>query len=83
MIYKYHLDKEEQEEKEENDQITITEKIQNKIEDKNKQYKTFDQSWRNWIKENKDIGIAKETIIKILLKADFRSDEIEKEFNDT
>jgi len=69
----------EKEEKEEKDQITITEKI----EDKNKEYKTFDQSWRNWIKENKDIGISKETIVNILVKANFAPDEIEKEFNDT
>jgi len=73
----------EDEDKDKEEEITIIEKIENneKDKDKNKEYKAFDQSWRNWIKENKELEISKETIVNILLKTDFRSDEIEKEYN--
>ena len=71
-------EKEKEEEEKKNDQITITEKEE---EEKEKKYKNFDQSWRNWINENNALGITKEVIINILLKADFGPDEIEKEYN--
>jgi hypothetical protein len=49
------------------------------ISETNTTYKTFDESWRNWMKENQDLGITKQTIRDILLKAPFDPEDIEKE----
>jgi prolyl 4-hydroxylase len=43
--------------------------------------KKLDQSWRNWIKENVDLGIPKNEILKILLNHNFDINESRKELN--
>ena len=43
-------------------------------------YKLMSDAWKNWILENRELGIDKQTIVKILQKEHFDPDEIEKEF---
>jgi len=46
-----------------------------------KQYKQFDEAWKDWIKTNKAINIANDVLKKILLDANFHPDEIDKELS--
>ena len=55
-------------------------KIENNCKTENN-YKVFDESWTNWIKENIELGIPKETIFEILLKANFNPIDIDKQLN--
>ena len=53
-------------------------KIENKIE---YNYKAFDNDWSNWVKENIELGNTKESIVEILLKANFNPIDIDKQIN--
>ena len=44
-------------------------------------YKTFDDSWSNWVKENIELGNTKESIVEILIKSNFDTIDIDKQFN--
>jgi hypothetical protein len=44
-------------------------------------YKLFDTSWRNWIKENVDLKVNINLLKDILLKANFKPEDIENEIN--
>jgi hypothetical protein len=44
-------------------------------------YKSFDTHWRNWIKENVDLEVNINLIKDILLKADFKLEDINNEIN--
>ena len=40
------------------------------------EYTVFDESWRDWIKQNIELGISKEVIANILIEANFNKDDI-------
>ena len=44
-----------------------------------KEYKLFDSSWQNWIKENIELKVDINAIREILIKANFCPEEIDKE----
>ena len=44
-------------------------------------YNTLDREWKNWIKQNIEIGITKEVIHDILIKANFKESDINDELS--
>ena len=52
-----------------------------KFVDEPTKYKIFDEPWRNWIKENMDLKVSVDIIKNILLKATFKSEDIDMEIN--
>jgi len=42
-------------------------------------YKLFDENWRNWIKDNIKLNVSIDSIRKILLKSNFKKEDIDKE----